>query len=150
MVWRLTRSYRWVRNRIDKLEPVLLPSERFVLVFGFVEKIIRRTFIHICVTKGATEEQAVADSKKSDLMKLNGKWRRETGRTLRDVVGKNAWVQLHHAAELRNGLIHGRGHRDQRIYKKTVGRLLGMIDDVRALFLSEYRYSGWKRIRPGR
>ena len=144
MVWRLTRTYRWVRNRIDELEPVLQPSERFVLVFGFVEKIVRRTFVHICVSNGLSEEHAVADSKKSDLMKLNGKWKRETERSLRDVIGKDAWGQIHRAAELRNELIHGRGHSDQRIYRKAVDGLLRMLDDMRAVFSSEYGYSGWK------
>lgn len=144
MVWRLTRSYRWVRNRIDELEDVLHPSERFILVFGFVEKTVRRTFVHICMTNGMSEEDAVKDSKKSDLMKLNGKWRRETGCTLRNVIGADAWGKLHRAVELRNELIHERGHKDQRIYKKTVDDLLGILDDVRKVFSSEYCYSGWK------
>lgn len=144
MVWRLTRSYRWARNRIDELENVLQPSERFILVFGFAEKIVRRTFVHICVSSGKSEAAAVADSKKSNLMELNSKWRREAGRTLRDVIGRDAWGELHRAAELRNELIHGGGHRDQRIYRKAVTGLLGHLDDMRAAFSSEYGYSGWK------
>ena len=144
MVWRLTRSYRWVRNRIDELRGVLQPSEHFILVFGFVEKTIRRTFVHVCVSSGMTEEDAVADSKKSDLMRLNSKWKRRAGKSLRDTIGRDAWKALHYAAELRNELIHGRGHRDQRIYKKAVDDLLGNLDGMRSTFASKYGYSGWK------
>lgn len=145
MVWRMTRSYRWVRKRIDDLEEVLLPSERFIFVFGFVEKIIRRTFVHICVSNGKSEGRAVEESKKSNLMTLNRKWKQETSRTLRDLIGKDAWRTLHHAAELRNELIHGGGHKDERAYGKTVEELLGILDDMRKTFSSEYGYSGWKK-----
>ena len=145
MVWRLTRSYRWVRNRIDELEEVLQHSERFILVFGFVEKLVRRTFVHICTEEGMSEEQAVAESKKSSLMKLNSRWRGRTGQTLRNVIGKDAWTQLHQAAELRNELIHGGGHRDQRVYKRTVKGLLEVLDDLGDVFFSEYGFDGWKR-----
>jgi len=145
MVWRLTRTYRWVRNRIDELEPVLLPSERFILVFGFIEKVVRRTFVHICMRKGMTEAQAVAQSKTLSLMDLNGEWRHVAGKTLREVIQKKAWKQIHRGAELRNELIHGRGHKDQRIYREAVEGLLGMLDDMRGVFSSEYGYSGWQK-----
>ncbi|MHB1034067.1 MAG: hypothetical protein ACYC35_08355 [Pirellulales bacterium] len=116
-------------------------------MFGFVEKLIRRTFVHLSVDKGKTEKDAIKDSKKSNLMALNGKWRRATGQSLQDVIGRDAWAQIFNAAELRNELIHGGGHRDERIYKETIDGLLGIIDGLRAVFLSNYGYSGWRTPR---
>jgi hypothetical protein len=120
---------------------VLWRSERFILVFAFLEKHVRRAFVHMAEHKGGlTNEDALAASKDATGMhKLNAHWKTydPKKRTLTKMLG-NHWKTIHRCVELRNQLIHGPGHKDQRMYKEEIPKLFEVLEEARSIFSKEY------------
>lgn len=149
-MFRLTRSYRWCITRLHELDEVLTPAERFVLTVAFTEKIIRRVLVQMAIDSGLSESDALTVSRKaSGLRPLNQRWKKydSKSRTLSKLLG-TVWTTIDEAADLRNELIHGSGHRDHRIYHRSTEALIAVLPTLRATFKAEYGYSGWKHKQP--
>ncbi len=69
MVYSKKRTLKWIRNRLDELKDrqKVYANEQFILVFGFVEKILRRTFIELLRRKGVPDAWAQTISLKTNI-----------------------------------------------------------------------------------
>ena len=102
MVYSKKRTLKWIRNRLDELKDrdKVYANEQFILVFGFVEKILRRTFIELLRRKGVPDEWAQTISLKTNIPGLNTGWKRCVGDTLKSVIGSDAWKAVEEGSRL--------------------------------------------------
>ena len=155
-MYSLKRSFKWVRERLWSDREELLPSETFVHAACTIEKLIRREMLHLVMQKneGFTLEQALAFMNKPrnqlrEFGKLRSQWKNydPRGRTLKNVLGKEACEVIEDAAQKRNKLVHGLAHEPQKVYAKLRDDLLDLLPKIHKRFSQEYRFGGWKGLK---
>ena len=122
------------------------PSIVFLTIVFLIEKLIRRTLIHLVVSQGNTTELGEEFVRsKNGLDTLNGLWKRfdPNGLTLKLVIGDESYKEVKEALKLRNDLVHGSGHEFEGVYEDRIPKLLNVIKIVKREFTAKYRYFGW-------
>ncbi len=154
-MYRITRKLEWVLDRLHgfahhpTVKVELEASERFLLTFALMEKLIRRTLTELIQIKDGqlTQHDITEKQKNVDWGNVEGWWRKydPKKRKLSEVLGNNGEFQkIETWARMRNVLVHGNVQKYGQEYEDELISMHKMLEHIKTTFEAEYNYCGWR------